>query len=380
MNGIYIHLPFCKSKCSYCDFYSVVLPQPPVGATVEAMLREMELRRHFFGEADGETTVYFGGGTPSLLPLDLLGRLAQKVVHLFCPLPPVEFTIEVNPDDATPQYLRGLRELGADRLSVGVQSFFDDDLRLLNRRHSSLQAKRCVELAQQAGFRNISVDLIYGLPHSDLARWRSNVEAALSLGIQHLSAYALTVEERTPFGVLRRKNQLPLPPEDVVVAQHDLLCELTERRGFVHYEISSFAPAGYEARHNTAYWQQQPYLGIGAAAHSYSGVQRQANVPNIAVYRQAIRDGAPFFELENLTEADLYNEYILTGLRTIWGIDLDVVQRRFSPPIYEHCLAAFRKHLALHNVLQLASRRLSIPHSRWMVSDGVVVDFIWDKG
>ncbi|MDR0414746.1 MAG: radical SAM family heme chaperone HemW [Prevotellaceae bacterium] len=381
MIGIYLHIPFCKSKCSYCDFYSTA-SQMLVQPTVLSMLREIERRKNYFASAKSfspaaqPTTLYVGGGTPSLLPPDMLNELAQKAIATFCATPPVEFTVELNPDDVTPGYLQCLRDMGVNRVSIGVQSFFDDDLQRLHRRHSARQAARSVQLAQQAGFGNISIDLMYGLPYMDVERWRSNLEAAFSLGVQHLSAYVLTVESRTPFGALRRKNKLTLPPEEEVAAQHDLLCEMSAKNGFAHYEISNFALDGFFSAHNTAYWQQQPYIGIGPAAHSYNGRQRQSNVASCAQYAKNVEEEKDFFEVENLSTEDCYNEYVFTGLRTIWGINLCRLQQLFDKKLINYLLANARKHIDCKNIV-VDGDRLAIPEDRWFVADSIIVDLIW---
>jgi len=284
--------------------------------------------------------------------------------------------VEVNPDDVTPEYLQGLRGAGVDRLSVGVQSFFDDDLRRVNRRHTAQQAKDSVLMAQRAGFKNISVDLIYGLPQMTLQRWRTNVETAFSLNIQHLSAYALSVEERTPFGVQQRKGRLLLPAENEVAEQSQLLDELSAQHGFTRYEISNFCREGFFSQHNTAYWQQKPYIGVGAAAHSYNGAQRQSNVANNALYLERVSSGENFFEVENLTQEQRYNEYIFTGLRTIWGINLSYMRQVFDKRLCEHCLQNARKHID-NKRIKLVGEVLIIPQSSWLIADSIIVDLIW---
>jgi oxygen-independent coproporphyrinogen-3 oxidase len=265
---------------------------------VEAMLRELELRKNYFAPAKnlGENaTLYFGGGTPSLLQPSQIAVLAQKAAQTFGVKTVAEFTVEVNPDDVTQEYLQGLRRAGVNRLSIGVQSFFEDDLQRANRRHTAQQARQSVFLAQQAGFENISIDLIYGLPQMTLERWRSNLETAFSLNIQHLSVYALSVEKRTPFGVQQRKGRLILPTENEVVEQSRLLDELSAQQGFTRYEISNFCRDGLFSQHNAAYWQQKPYIGIGPSAHSYNGAQRQSNVANNSLYIERVNGGGNFF-------------------------------------------------------------------------------------
>lgn len=381
MIGIYLHIPFCKSKCGYCDFYATA-SQTLVQPTVWAMLHEMERRKNYFAQVEKNPsepqkfTLYVGGGTPSLLPPDMLAALSQKAIATFCAAPPEEFTVELNPDDVTPEYLQALRSMGVNRISIGIQSFFDDDLQRLHRRHSARQAIRSVQLAQSAGFDNISIDLIYGLPHMDCERWRYNLHTAFSLGVQHLSAYALTVEQRTPFGVLRRKNRLPLPHEDEVAMQHDLLCQMSAAQGLVHYEISSFARRGFFSLHNAAYWQQQPYIGIGPAAHSYSGGQRQSNVASCAQYIKGMEEDAAFFELENLSAESRYNEYVFTGLRTVWGVSKNYLLKNFDETLTSYFFAGAGKHIERKNIT-VDGDRIAVPESRWFVADSIIVDLIW---
>ncbi len=414
MFGVYFHIPFCKSKCGYCDFYSVA-SQALVQPMVETMLHEVELRSNYFDSAviagltckplkeDGlligrprvehgmtgaAATLYFGGGTPSLLRPEQISALAEKAIQVFNIKNVAEFTVEINPDDATPDYLQGLRSVGVDRLSIGIQSFFDDDLQRVNRRHTSQQAKQGVLEAQRAGFKNISIDLIYGLPQMTLERWRSNLETAFSLNVQHLSAYALSVEEHTPFGIQQRKGKLVLPAENEVAEQSRLLDELSALHGFTHYEISNFAQGEFFSRHNTAYWQQKSYIGVGPSAHSYNGEQRQHNVANNTQYVQRVNAAcsviarrndeaiSDFFEIENLTEEQRYNEYIFTGLRTMWGVDLSYIQQVFHNRLYKHCLENAKKHFDNQN-FELINGRLTIPQNRWLVADSIIVDLIW---
>ncbi|MDR0566212.1 MAG: radical SAM family heme chaperone HemW [Prevotellaceae bacterium] len=381
MIGIYLHIPFCKTKCSYCDFYSTA-SQALVQPTVLAMQEEMSRRKNYFALAKKvsfdwpKSTLYVGGGTPSLLPAEMLAALSQTAQAAFGAAPPEEFTVELNPDDATPAYMQQLRGMGVNRISIGIQSFFDDDLRRLRRRHSAQQAVRSVQLAQEAGFGNISVDLIYGLPQMDAERWRRNLNAAFSLGVPHLSAYALTIEPRTPFGALRRKNRLPTPSDDEVAMQYDLLCLLCAEQGLEHYEISSFARSGFFSQHNAAYWQQQPYIGIGPAAHSYSGRQRQCNVASCELYIKKVSAGEDFFETENLSSECCYNEYVLTGLRTAWGVSKSYLQKTFDKKLTAYFFAALDKHIENKNIT-VDGDRIAIPENRWFVADSIIVDLIW---
>ena len=377
--GIYFHIPFCKSKCGYCDFYSVAASQGVVQQTVDAMLCEVELRKNYFTHVKnlGENaTLYFGGGTPSLLHPSQIDALAQKAIHAFGVKNVLEFTVEVNPDDVTPEYLRALREIGVDRLSIGVQSFFDDDLQRVNRRHTAQQAKSSVLFAQKEGFKNISVDLIYGLPQMTFERWKANLETVFSLDVQHLSTYALSVEKGTPLDAEQRRGELVLPTEDEMMMQILLLDGLSTHHGFTHYEISNFGREGFFALHNTAYWQQKPYIGIGAAAHSYCGAQRRGNIANNTLYMERVCSGADFFEVENLTQEQQYNEYVFTGLRTMWGINFNHMKQVFDNRLYEHCLKNAQKHIDRKFVM-LKNGVLTIPKNHWLIADRIIMDLIW---
>jgi oxygen-independent coproporphyrinogen-3 oxidase len=322
MSGLYIHIPFCRRHCLYCDFYSTICTEDRA-AYVCALMEEMRSRSRELPLP--VQTLYIGGGTPSLLPLSLLERLAGAWWDCFVLAPDAELTIEANPDDLTPTYLRGLRRVGFNRLSIGVQSFQDKTLRLLGRRHTAAQARNAVHAARDAGFDNLSLDLIYGLPNEGLDVWEDNLEQALALCPEHLSAYLLTYEEGTPLTRLRDEGTLHEASEDLAVALYQHLCRRLLAAGYEHYEISNFALPGCSSRHNSSYWQGVPYLGLGAAAHSYDGQDtRQLNAPSLAAYLAA--PGRPPHETELLDLTTKYHEYLLTRLRTRQGITLSAMQ------------------------------------------------------
>ena len=326
--GIYIHIPFCKQKCHYCDFhFSTSLKNKE--DLITCLLKEIEIQKSYLNEEIVET-IYFGGGTPSFLDSLEVRRILDKVYAEFDVISNPEITLEGNPDDFTFQKLQELKQAGINRLSIGIQSFNDVDLTWMNRAHNSNQATKCVQDAQRLGFDNITIDLIYGLPEMTIEAWKVNLQKAIDLDIQHISAYNLTVEKGT---VLHHfvKTGKSKPLSDVAGAeQFELLIKTLENNKFKHYEISSFGKEGYFSKHNSSYWKRKFYLGIGPSAHSFNGNTRQWNVPNNAKYIKAIKDGEVPFELEKLSKNDRYNEYILLGLRTIWGCEFDYVKSEFG--------------------------------------------------
>jgi len=276
------------------------------------------------------STLYFGGGTPSVLSIDELAGLLETVTQYYTLAPDAEITLEANPDDLTDDYVTALLHLGFNRLSIGVQSFFDDDLRWMNRRHCALEAVQSVKTAHKRGFHNINIDLMYGLPSMTPTRWIANLNQALELDVPHLSAYHLAIEPRTVFGRRQAKGETFTISEDESTGQFNTLLDALQKAGYEHYEISNFALPGFRSRHNTAYWQQQPYIGIGPAAHSYDGQSRQWNVSNNSQYITALENETTWFEREQLTPTEQYNDYILVSLRTAWGVDTGYIRAHFG--------------------------------------------------
>jgi oxygen-independent coproporphyrinogen III oxidase len=328
MAGIYLHIPYCKRACHYCNFhFSTSLKSK--NDFVSALLKELELRRDYL-EGERVETIYFGGGTPSLLEKNELDLIMESLYNQFPVAGSPEITLEANPDDISREKLENWKSAGINRLSIGVQSFFGEDLVWMNRAHDAAQAMACIENAQAAGFTNLSIDLIYGLPYLTDDRWQYNVEKAIALGIAHLSCYALTVEPRTAlYKMIERHQTSNTVPEDQA-RQFLLLTGWLESAGYEHYEISSFAKPGKRSIHNTAYWRSQKYLGAGPAAHSYNGLSRQWNIANNAIYIESIGKNELPFERELLKETDILNEYIMTALRTKEGIDLEHVAGSFG--------------------------------------------------
>lgn len=313
MAGLYIHIPFCKKRCLYCDFFSTTQLEKR-DAYVAALIREIEERKDEAGEPI--RTIYIGGGTPSTLSLESMTALNKHLISTCI----AEYTVEINPGDATKEYLKRLRSLGVNRLSMGIQSFQDELLQLIGRRHNAQQAIEAVQMAQEAGFENISIDLMYALPTQTMDQWKADIETALQLGVQHISSYGLMYEEGTAMTKMLEAGQIEAIDEETENGMYDYLCERLKEAGFVHYEVSNFALPGYEAKHNSNYWNGTPYIGIGAGAHSYVPPVRSWNESNVEAYIAGTQQRGS----ETLTETDLYNESIMLGLRTNRGIVLPI--------------------------------------------------------
>ncbi|MBS4073404.1 MAG: radical SAM family heme chaperone HemW [Algoriphagus sp.] len=330
MAGIYIHIPFCRQACHYCDFHFSTNLKGMEEMT-EALIKELELRKEYL-KAEAVETVYFGGGTPSLLSVNQLESILGKIDQLF-PGTKSEITLEANPDDLAQEKLAGWKSLGIDRLSLGIQSFHDQILKEYHRAHTAKESQQAIELARKAGFEKFSMDLIYGFPHEDHSLWKSDLSRALELDPGHISAYALTVEPKTVLGNWTKKGKFKPADEDFVAEQFEWLQEQTDRFGYVQYEISNFGKPGQFALHNTNYWMGSSYLGIGPSAHSFDGVDRGFNPSSNPVYVKAICSGQIPFVIEPLEPVDQINEKILTSLRTIWGLNMDLIKDQFDVDI-----------------------------------------------
>jgi oxygen-independent coproporphyrinogen-3 oxidase len=331
MSGIYIHIPFCKQACHYCDFhFSTSIKKKD--EMVLALAKELQLRKDEF-QFDAEfqciETIYFGGGTPSVLNVEDIQLLIDTVRKNYPVSQNPEITLEANPDDLSEENLKAFAAIGINRLSIGIQSFFEEDLELMHRAHDSAQAKKCLELATKY-FDNISLDLIYGIPGMTNERWQQNIETALSFGIPHISSYALTVEPKTALNKLIQTGKVAAPKDEVAQEHFMILVETLEAKGFLHYELSNFGKENYFSRNNSAYWLGKKYIGIGPSAHSYDGVSRSWNVDNNALYLKVIQNDELPREVELLSQEDRYNEYIMTGLRTIWGVSLVRIEQEFG--------------------------------------------------
>ena len=327
MSGIYIHIPFCKQACHYCDFhFSTSLKKKD--EMVLALAKEIALRKSEFNDEIVET-IYFGGGTPSILEISDIRLLIDTVYQNYKVIENPEITVEANPDDLTETRIIELANNQINRLSIGIQSFFEDDLKLMNRAHNSEEAKKCLEIATRY-FDNISIDLIYGVPDMSNEKWLQNLETALSFNVPHISSYALTVEPKTALHTFIQKGIIPQPDDEVAQEHFHLLVDKLEENGFIHYELSNFGKPTYFSKNNSSYWLGKKYIGIGPSAHSYNGISRSWNISNNTLYLKSIAENILPSETETLTKTDRYNEYVMTGLRTIWGISLDRIEREFG--------------------------------------------------
>lgn len=325
MAGLYIHIPFCKRKCIYCDFYSIAGSPDLMGGYAGALIDEFDNRKDELG-GERISTVYLGGGTPSLMPAGLLSKIVSHIG-----LDGVEeATIEVNPDDVAMEYVKELADMGFNRVSMGVQSFIDSELRLLNRRHDAKGARNAVDILKRCGIQNISIDLIYGIPGQTLQSWRESIDAALSLDVPHISAYNLTYEEGTRLTMMRDKGRIKEVGDELCVDMFDALSGLLSDAGYEQYEISNFSKPGMYSRHNSSYWNFTPYLGLGASAHSFDGRKRRYNPSNLREYVKLIKEKGYAYRVEEETENQLYNEWVMTRLRTKWGLDINDLGMRFG--------------------------------------------------
>jgi len=336
MAGIYIHIPFCKQRCTYCDFYTEVAPQF-IPTYIDSLIKELQFRKDYLNNAPIDT-IYFGGGTPSILNFDQFKAIFDVIYKLFTIADHPEITFEANPDDLTLEFLTSMQALPFNRLSLGIQSFDDMDLKRINRRHTSMQAVKAVKDAQAAGFDNISIDLIYGLPFQTTTSWERQLDMALKLNIQHLSAYGLTYEEGTVLWKQREKGEIESVDEVEMNRMYLLLLDKVKEKGFEAYEISNFALPGFRSRHNSSYWKQEPYLGVGPSAHSYDLISRQWNVSSIKEYIKAIDTNSGLFEREILSLYDRYNDFVMVSLRTSDGLDFEYMRKEFGSELAEYCL------------------------------------------
>ncbi len=328
MAGIYLHIPFCKKACHYCDFHFSTSPVYK-DQMVQALRSELILKKDCAGSQPIET-IYFGGGTPSLLSAEELGMLVSEITEYYPVSSSSEITLEANPDDLNPQKVRELKQTLINRFSIGVQSFFEEDLRWMNRAHSAPEAHNSIKRVQDAGFENITADLIYGYPLLSDEKWRFNIRELIELGIPHISSYSMTVEPATALASFIKKGKQTPMDENQSARQFEILMEELESAGFEHYEISNFAKPGYHSRHNSNYWEGIDYIGIGPSAHSFNGESRQWNIADNMKYIQAIESGKIPAEIEHLTKENRVNEYIMTSLRTSKGMKLDLISRQFG--------------------------------------------------
>ncbi|MFV7236787.1 radical SAM family heme chaperone HemW [Flavobacterium sp. ZB4R12] len=351
MSGIYIHIPFCKQACHYCDFhFSTSMKKKE--EMVLAIAKEIQMRASEFENDPSESeqakqiieTIYFGGGTPSVLTSGEIEFLIAAVYSNYRVSENPEITLEANPDDLSSERIIELSKSPINRLSIGIQSFFEEDLRMMNRAHNSAEAKKCLEEATKY-FDNISLDLIYGIPGMSNEKWRQNIETALSFGIPHISSYALTVEPKTALNKLIQTGKIAAPKDEVAQEHFAILVETLEANDFIHYELSNFGKENYFSKNNSAYWLGKKYIGIGPSAHSYNGISRSWNVSNNSIYLKSIQENKLPNEIEILSTADRYNEYIMTGLRTVWGVSLERIETEFGSAYLEYLNKQIQKFL-----------------------------------
>lgn len=373
MAGIYIHIPFCKQACHYCDFhFSTSLKKSD--AMVLALAKEIILRKDEFKDEIVET-IYFGGGTPSILSSEDLNHLIDEVYANYKVSDNPEITIEANPDDLNDKRVKELAASRVNRLSIGAQSFFEEDLTLMNRAHNANEAKKCLELAVQH-FDNISVDLIYGIPGLTNDKWLKNIQVLLDLNISHISSYALTVEHKTALEKMIQKGEIPALDDGVAHEQFLMLVDKLEANGFVHYELSNFGKTNYFSRNNSAYWLGKKYIGIGPSAHSYDGVNRSWNISNNSLYIKSIQESKLPSEVEKLSIIDRYNEYVMTGLRTVWGVSLERIEKEFGKDYLGYLLQNAQRFLDDEKLI-IESDILKTTKKGKFFCDGIASDLFW---
>ncbi len=370
MSGIYIHIPFCKQACHYCDFhFSTSLKKKD--ELISALIKELELRKETLQNQPIET-IYFGGGTPSLLTNEELSMLINEVYNNFNVIDNPEITLEANPDDLPSKRLNELTNTRINRLSIGIQSFFEDDLQSMNRAHNSEEAKECLSMATRY-FNNITIDLIYGIPNMSVEKWNENLQTAFKFGVNHISSYALTVEPKTALDSFIKKGTYPPIDEELALKHFNHLITETKKQGFVHYEISNFGKPNYYSKHNTSYWQGKPYLGIGPSAHSFNQNKRSWNVSNNTRYIKSIEQNELPSTVEILSEKDRFNEYIMTGLRTIWGISLNKIETDFGIEFKQHLLNSIKIYLESSS-LEIKEDHITATQKGKFLIDGIASD------
>lgn len=364
MAGIYIHIPFCKQKCTYCDFYKEVSPKL-LPDFINSAIKELHLQKDYL-KNEQINTIYFGGGTPSILNSEDFQRIFKAIYELHSISQDAEITFEANPDDLTNEFFESIKHLPFNRISIGIQSFNNDDLKRINRRHTADQAIQAVKSAQQAGFDNLSIDLIYGLPSQTFEQWEQQLDIAFSLDVQHISAYGLTYEEGTALWKQRERGKVSATDDETMTEMYFHLRKRLLENDFEAYEVSNFAKNGFRSRHNTSYWKQEAYLGIGPSAHSYDMSSRQWNVSSITEYVKCINENQLYFEREVLSIFDQYNDFVMVRLRTSDGLDLQILEEKFGAEFKTYCMENIKPFIDSqkvdysHNVLILTSTGIQI--------------------
>ena len=368
--GIYIHIPFCKQACHYCDFhFSTSLKRKE--EMIMALLAEIKLRKEEFIN-ETVATIYFGGGTPSVLNTKEINTLINAVYKYYKVIENPEITLEANPDDLTEERIIEIANSRVNRLSIGIQSFFEEDLKLMNRAHNAEESKKCLSIAIRY-FDNISIDLIFGMPNMSTEKWQQNINMALSFGIPHISSYALTVEPKTALEKFIKNGEIEAPKDEVAEAHFHVLLEALDKANFVHYELSNFGKEGFFSENNSAYWKGKKYIGIGPSAHSFNGKERSWNITNNVKYIKSITEGILPNEVELLSKMDGYNEYVMTGLRTIWGVSLDKIKTDFGERYVTYLQKQSQKYV-LEGMLFLEENVLKTTKKGKFLCDGIASD------
>lgn len=373
MAGIYIHIPFCKQRCTYCDFYKEISTEH-IESFVHTLIVEMQLRKEYLHGAS-ISTIYFGGGTPSVLNYNQLKAIFDSIFALFHVVDDAEITMEANPDDLSEAYLQLLSSLPFNRLSIGIQSFSDDDLKAINRRHTAQQAKDAVLQARKHGFENISIDLIYALPGQTLSSWEMQLHEAFALDVEHIAAYGLTYEKGTALWRQRNKGLVQVVEDEVTLQMYNLMRLKMNENRFDAYEISNFAKPGFRSQHNSSYWKFIPYLGLGPSAHSYDGNSRQWNIASVKKYIDQIASQRSFYEIETLSTQDYYNDFVMVSLRTSDGIDLKLLEKKFGKEMLKFCLENSSKHLKNNNLVS-DENRLYLSVNGIHISNLIIMDLM----
>ena len=374
MAGIYIHIPFCKHKCNYCNFFSVASTKYRT-VFVDALLREMELRKDYINN-ENVNTIYFGGGTPSMLNTYEINLILRKADEIFNLNTDLEITLEANPDDLTIEKAKDLKNYTSiNRFSIGIQSFFDDDLIYLDRVHTAAEAKTAIENVLKAGFKNLTIDLIYGIPGLTIEKWNKNLDQFFSYNIPHLSSYSLTVEPKTALQHQINKQKRANVDEELSIQHFEILQERTRENGFIHYEISNFAKEGFYSKHNSIYWLGDHYLGLGPSAHSFNGSSRQWNVSAIKKYIDADISEKIITEKEVLTTDQLFNEYVMTSLRTSWGCDLEHIKNIFGATYTNHFAKYIEQFVKEEKIIKI-NNKYTLTERGKLFADGIASEIM----
>lgn len=374
MPGIYIHIPFCKKRCIYCDFYSTTRNEIRQVYT-DMLCKELEMRKDYLNGEDIDT-IYFGGGTPSQLDESQLSKILSCIYKIYKVKNDTEITIECNPDDLKPEYIAMLRRLPFNRISMGIQTFNEDTLNVLQRRHTANEAIEAYKNCRNAGFQNISIDLMYGLPHETIKQWQSDLQQAIDLKPEHISAYHLIYEKRTPLYQLLKQHKVQEVDENLSLKFFTMLMDELKVAGYIHYEISNFCLPNYHSKHNSGYWTGKKYLGCGPSAHSFDGTSRQWNVSSLDAYLKGIREGILNFEKEEENLYTRYNDFVITSIRTYWGMNLSTLKERFGDKLFRYCLKMASPYID-RKLMTVRNNTLCLTREGIFISDGIMSDLLW---